>query len=107
MRWLLVLSVLAASASAQAQSRSTTDRARMEVALDHGYGGGSEGGFVELAIDLRLFAPEGMGFVLRTGAASNGLSNAIAADVGGAWRFDLVRGTRGGLQLSFAAGGAF
>jgi hypothetical protein len=102
----MLVIVFALPASAQAQYRSTSDRARMELAFDHGFGGGSEGGYAELAIDMRVWAPFGLGLVLRTGLASNGFSNALAADLGPAVRI-IGGGKLGGVALSLAGGLAY
>lgn len=100
---LLVL--LCATASvASAQDRSRSHRARMELALDHGLGASTEGMYGELSADLRIFAPEGVGAVLRTGVATRGFSNAPAVDLGIAYRLDLFALDHVGLQLDGVIG---
>lgn len=108
---VLVLFALAPPDRAEAQTRATTGRARAELAFDHGYGFGTEadhmhprGDFVELATDFRLYAPFGLGLVLRAGVAARPLSYAFAGDLGVAQRLDLLRRDGWGLQLGFAAG---
>ena len=95
---------LTTTAAAQARDRSTSGRSRLELSFDHGYGFATEGQYVELAADLRLYAPFGLGAVLRTGAAVQGPSNALALDVGVAGRFDLLSYEHFGLQLGGALG---
>lgn len=106
MRTTLVLFALVLAAPAAAQYRSESARARMEIAFDHGYGGGSEGGYAELAGDVRIWAPYGVGLIVRTGLASNVFSNAFAVDLGVGARVDLAHGSLGGLQLYGALGGS-
>jgi len=98
---------LVAAAPVCAQYRSTTGRGRVEIALDHAWGFGSEGEHLQLASDLRVYAPFGFGAVFRAGLASQLLSNALAFDLGVAQRFDLVAGPRAGLQLALAVGGSY
>lgn len=76
----------------------------MELAFDHGYGVSTEGDYAELGADLRLWAPFGLGVVLRTGVASNGMSTAAAADLGVGYRLDLVAIDHVGLQLAGVLG---
>jgi len=106
-RLLVVALTLSWAAPASAQYRSTTGRGRVEIALDHAWGFGSEGEHLQLAADLRVHAPCGLGAVFRAGLASQLLSNALAFDLGIAQRVDLVTGPRAGLQLAFAAGGSY
>lgn len=103
-RLLLLVLVCAVPSTASAQDRSRTGRARLELALDLGYGGGSDGGYVEIGADLRLSAPFGLGVVLRTGLATNGFSNALAADLGIAYRLDLIQEEHLGVQVGAAVG---
>lgn len=100
----IVVASLALASVAHAQDRTRTGRARMELAFDHGYGLGSEGEYAELAVDARLYAPFGLGVALRTGLATQLFSNALAIDLGPAYRLDLVAGEHAGLQLALAAG---
>lgn len=100
----LACSLTATAPIASAQDRSRSGRSRMELAFDHGYGASSEGGYAEIAADLRIYAPFGLGAVLRTGIASNLFSNALAADLGVAYRLDLVAEEHVGLQLAGAIG---
>lgn len=79
----------------------------MEAAFDHGYGGSSEGGYAELALDVRIWAPFGLGLAIRGGLASNGFSNAVGVDLGPGLRVDLAGGALGGAQLFFVAGAAY
>jgi hypothetical protein len=102
----LVLASAALASSAHAQDRSRSGRSRMELAFDHGYGVSSEGEYAELAVDARLYAPFGLGLVVRTGLATQLFSNAVALDLGLAYRVDLVAGDHAGLQLALAAGGS-
>ncbi len=95
---------LFASAPARAQYRTTTERGRFELAFDHGYGFGTEGDYLELGTDIRGYAPSGLGAALRIGVAAQGLSNAVAADLGAALRVNLVSGVHSGLQLAGAVG---
>lgn len=76
----------------------------MELALDVGAGPSTEGVYGELAADLRLWAPFGLGGVLRVGGATTGFSNAFAADLGVAGRLDLHSEEHLGLQLAGALG---
>jgi hypothetical protein len=102
---VLALCALAAlGGTAHAQYRTTTQRGRLELAFDHGYGFSTEGDFLELGSDIRAYAPEGIGGAIRVGVAAQGLSNAFAADLGVALRTDLVATPRWGLQLAGAIG---
>ncbi len=103
-RIALALCVLLLASSASAQDRSRSERARLELAFEVGYGGSSEGGFGELGGDLRLWAPNGAGVVLRTGLATTGFSNAFGVDLGAAYRLDLLSEEHLGLQLAGAIG---
>jgi hypothetical protein len=108
MRWIVILlTTLTLAGTARAQNRSSPVRARMELAIDLGYGGGSEGAYGELAMDFRVWAPEGLGVIVRTGAATNLWSTAFAADLGFGARLDLERGARGGLQLALGIGATY
>lgn len=104
---LLAFALLLLPTAADAQSRSTTGRARMELSADHGVGFGSEGMYGELATDVRLVDPSGFGGVLRVGLASNGLSNALAVDLGAAYRLNLFVRPDWGVQLGLALGPSF
>lgn len=104
---LMLVVGTASHAAAQPTSlsfRTTSGRARMELALDSGYGFGTEGDYAELAADFRVYTPEGTGAVFRAGGALRVLSNAMAFDLGAAQRFELVGGTNAGLQLALVAG---
>ncbi|MCB9598598.1 MAG: hypothetical protein H6719_38135 [Sandaracinaceae bacterium] len=100
----LVIASLALAPPALAQDRNATGRSRMELSFDHGYGFGSEGEFVELAADGRVYAPFGLGVVARAGLATRVFSNALALDLGAAYRLDLVDTPHAGLQLAIAVG---
>ena len=76
----------------------------MELSVDHGYGFGSEDGFIELAFDLRVHAPNGLGAVLRMGGAAQIMSAAFAVDAGIAYRVELVSSDLAALQLGLALG---
>jgi hypothetical protein len=99
----LVLTLCVAS-SATAQVRTATGRSRMELAFDHGVGFGTEDMYFELAGDLRVYSPFGLGVVLRAGAATQIMSIAFAAEVGVAYRLDLLTTDRAGIQLGIALG---
>lgn len=101
---LLFTLALGVPLTASAQDRSRSGRARLELALDHGYGGSSEGGYGEIAADLRLSAPNGIGAVLRTGLATQLFSNALGVDLGVAYRVDLAASDHVGVQLGGALG---
>lgn len=101
-----VLAALALVAPASAQDRSATGRSRLELAFDHGYGASTEGDYAEVSVDARLYAPFGLGAVVRTGAATQLFSNALAMDLGVAYRLDLAAGEHAGLQLALALGPA-
>jgi hypothetical protein len=101
--------VLAAGAprTAHAQDRTRSGRARMELAFDHGLGWSGEASgdiHLELATDLRVYSPEGIGAAVRIGVASTGLSTALAADLGLAARFDLFAREHHGVQLGLGVG---
>lgn len=91
-------------ASAQIRAQSTTGRARMELSFDHGFGPSSEGDVLELGMDLRVYAPEGVGAIVRTGVATQLMNIAYATDLGAVHRFDLFADDRVGLQLAWAGG---
>ncbi|MCA9607311.1 MAG: hypothetical protein KC619_17015 [Myxococcales bacterium] len=87
-----------------AQDRSRSGRARLELAFDAGYGPSSEDAFGVVAADLRLHTPDGLGAVIRSGLATQIFSNAVAIDLGVAYRLDLVAADHAGLQLGGAIG---
>ena len=103
----LALSLLPDLAHAQARTRATTGRARMELAFDHGYGLGTEGDYLELGVDLRVYAPEGIGAVVRGGVALAPISIAYVVEAGLAYRLDLLSSEAFGVQLGLAAGPSF
>jgi hypothetical protein len=108
MRGFVLLGLLTILPSAaHAQLRGDSERARMELAFDSGYGGGSEGGYLEIGTDFRVWSPSGLGAIVRVGLASNVFSNAFATDAGAGFRFDLARGTTGGLQLASGIGASY
>ncbi len=91
-----------------AQGASAQDSSgRLELTFDGGYGFGSEGEYGELALDFRAFSEVGVGGVLRTGVATQVFSNALALDLGVAFRTDLTGGERGGLAFTIAVGPSF
>jgi hypothetical protein len=98
----MTLAVLATSA--HAEPRSTTGRSRLELALDHGYGFGTEGDFLEIGTDFRVHGPNGVGAALRVGVATTIVAIATVAEVGASFRFDLIERERWGLQLAAALG---
>ncbi len=77
---------------------------RLELSFDGGYGGGSEGGYGELAMDFRAYAPSGVGGVVRAGVATQIFSNAFALDLGVSLRLNLAGDESGGLALTGAVG---
>lgn len=95
---------LSVASTAAAQVRTATGRSRMELTFDHGIGFGTEGMFFEGAMDLRVYAPLGLGAVLRVGAATQLMSGGFAAEVGAAYRLDLFTMERAGIQLGVALG---
>jgi len=99
---LAALAILTSTAGAQ--DRTTSRRARLELSFDHGYGFSTEGSFIELAADLRLLSPDGIGVALRTGSAVQGLSNAHVIELGIAGRLNLFSLPHVGLQLGGAIG---
>ncbi|MBX3273424.1 MAG: hypothetical protein KF729_24385 [Sandaracinaceae bacterium] len=94
-------------AHAQLRTRATTGRARMELAFDHGYGLGTEGDYLELGVDLRVHAAEGIGAVVRGGLALAPFSIAYVVEAGLAYRLDLFSSEAFGVQLAVAAGPSF
>ncbi len=103
-RAALVFVLVSSAALASAQDRSRSHRARMELVLDLGLGASTEGMYGEASGDLRLFSPDGVGAVLRTGVATRGFSNAPAVELGVAYRFDLLAAEHLGLQLTGVIG---
>ena len=95
---------LSVASVAGAEVRTATGRSRMELTFDHGLGFGTEGMFFELATDLRVYAPYGLGAVLRLGGAAQLMSIGWAAEVGVAYRVDLFTMERAGIQLGIALG---
>ncbi|MFK7987498.1 MAG: hypothetical protein AB8I08_15870 [Sandaracinaceae bacterium] len=99
-----LLCLLPSVTHAQIHARSNTGRARMELSLDHGFGFSTEGEYIEVGMDLRVYAPEGVGAILRTGVATQLMTIAYVADAGVAYRFDLFATDRVGLQIGLATG---
>jgi len=100
----VALGLLAGSTRAEVQDRSRSDRARLELSFDHGGGWSSEDAYGELALDLRIHAPMGLGVVLRAGLATQIFSNAGGLDLGAAYRVDLLAEEHVGVQLALAIG---
>lgn len=102
----LHLAVLGAPAEGEAQGRADRERASMELSFDHGVGVGTVGPQLELAADLRLWAPFGLGGMVRLGGnVTDRLTGELAVDVGVGYRFDLVSTNHLGLRLVGMVGG--
>ncbi len=100
----LLAALVLAAAPASAQDRSESDRARMELALEGGLALGNESYFLGVA-DLRLYAPEGFGAVLRTGFGGAPFAFlTFFVEPGVAYRVDLFAEEDVGVQLAFAGG---
>ena len=117
----LLAAIVISAAPAFGQDRTTSGRARMELSFDHGMAigvtsvraartaSGQPGGDwttfgLAASADLRLYAPSGIGAVVRTGYEGIFSTGLFVVDVGVAYRGDLVGGTHGGLQLVGSVG---